>query len=70
MSAWPNWIYRLLDRYIFPLIPGFDAFMLSYVVSKAISKSLVLDFVKGEESFRGKVPWINAIKSPIMNMTP
>ncbi|KAK3390049.1 hypothetical protein B0H63DRAFT_538208 [Podospora didyma] len=62
MSAWRNGTYRVLDRYIIPAIPWFDGFFISKVVSPRISKMAVLDFVEGEESFKGKMPWKNGIK--------
>ncbi|KAK5654685.1 hypothetical protein OQA88_7009 [Cercophora sp. LCS_1] len=62
-SAWHNWAFRVADRYIFPRIPGLDNFLLTHVVAKGISKTLVLDFVEGEETFEGRVPWKKQIKA-------
>ncbi|KAI8626482.1 hypothetical protein F5Y19DRAFT_446762 [Xylariaceae sp. FL1651] len=64
MSAWRNWIYRLLDRYILPLIPGFDEFMLTNVLVGTMSESFVLNFVKSKEYFNGKIPWKYGIPPP------
>ncbi|RYP04849.1 hypothetical protein DL765_010029 [Monosporascus sp. GIB2] len=70
MSAWRNWKYRLLDRYLLPSIPGLDGFMLTYVIAGKISKGLVLNYVESGESFQGKVPWKNVIKSPNAKLAP
>ncbi|KAL1853167.1 hypothetical protein Daus18300_011906 [Diaporthe australafricana] len=70
MSAWSNWAYRLLDRYIFPAIPNFDDFMVTHLVSGLVSKTVVLDFVESEEPFQGKVPWKHAMRAPNIKSTP
>ncbi|KAK3317564.1 hypothetical protein B0T19DRAFT_293717 [Cercophora scortea] len=64
MSTWRTWAAWLQDRYIFPSIPGWDPFMIDHVLAKAISGSLVFDFVEAEEPFQGRVPWKHAIPSP------
>lgn len=64
MSAWGNCIFHLLDRYVLPAIPKMDEFAINYTVSGPVSKTLVLDFVKSEEPFQGKVAWKHAMKAP------
>lgn len=70
MSTWSNWVYCLLDRYVFPAIPNFDDFMVTHFVSGLVSKTLVLDFVESEEPFQGKVPWKHAMIAPTMKSSP
>ncbi|TGO15229.1 hypothetical protein BPAE_0584g00010 [Botrytis paeoniae] len=63
MSAWPNFWYGLLDRYIIPLIPGFDDMMMNHFAAPHIAKGQILDFVHSEEVFKGKVSWVYPIKA-------
>lgn len=69
MSAWSNWILRIIDRYVIPSIPGFDDFLLTRVVAGWVSRSPVLDFVECEEPFKGKVTWRHSMKSPVSKST-
>lgn len=64
MSAWENKINHILDRYVLPAIPKMDELALTYMISPAVSRTLVLDFVESEEPFQGKIPWKHAIKPP------
>lgn len=57
-----------MDRYILPMIPRLDKLLLNHIAAKHISKSLVLDFVEGEEVFHGRVPWENKIKQTSMKL--
>ncbi|TGO44204.1 hypothetical protein BOTNAR_0897g00010 [Botryotinia narcissicola] len=63
MSAWPNFWYGLLDRHIIPLIPGFDDMIMNYLAAPHIAEGKILDFVRSEEVFKGKVPWVYPIKA-------
>ncbi|KAI3390478.1 hypothetical protein diail_9555 [Diaporthe ilicicola] len=69
MSAWSNWMNRLLDRYVFPAIPKFNEFVITHFISGWVSKTLVFDFVESEEPFQGKVPWKHAMKAPNVKLT-
>lgn len=62
MSAWSNCFNHLLDRYVLPVIPKFNEFVITYVLAGLISKTLVLDFVESEEPFKGKIPWKQSMK--------
>ncbi|KAM3156549.1 FAD-dependent monooxygenase sdnN [Botrytis cinerea] len=63
MSAWPNLWYRLLDRYIIPLIPGFDNMIMNYFAAPHIAQGQILEFIHSEEPFKGKVPWVYSIET-------
>ncbi|KAH8660288.1 FAD binding domain-containing protein [Xylariales sp. PMI_506] len=67
VSAWSNNANWFLDRYVLGRIPGLDAFLINKIISPLICKSLVLDFVEGNEVFKGKQPWEYALKSPAIN---
>lgn len=64
MSAWRNCIMHLLDRYVLPAIPKMDEFAITHMVSGPVSRTLVLDFIEGEEPFQGTVAWKHAMKNP------
>lgn len=64
LCAWPNTTYWLVDQYVIPFIPCFNNLLMRIKGSPAISKTLVLDFVEGEEPFEGKIPWVHRIKKP------
>jgi 2-polyprenyl-6-methoxyphenol hydroxylase-like FAD-dependent oxidoreductase len=68
MTTWNNWLNWLLDRYILSSIPGFDDFMVTKVMAGPISRSFVLNFVKADESYQGKVPWKHVMTSSGMDV--
>ncbi|KAF7911268.1 uncharacterized protein EAF01_002775 [Botrytis porri] len=63
MSAWPNFLYGLLDRHVIPLIPSFDDMMTNHFAATHIVQGRILDFVHSEEVFKGKVSWVYPIKA-------
>ncbi|KAI1342603.1 hypothetical protein F5Y15DRAFT_309925 [Xylariaceae sp. FL0016] len=64
LSAWPDMKSWLLDYWIMWLMPAWlEALMVTWKVCTRICRGLVLNFVHGDEPFKGSWPWAHAIPS-------
>ncbi|KAK7752497.1 hypothetical protein SLS62_005465 [Diatrype stigma] len=58
MSSWSNWAYRLFDRYIMPVIAGFDKLMVTLIVAGNIVKCLALNIVESKKPLLRRISYV------------
>jgi 2-polyprenyl-6-methoxyphenol hydroxylase-like FAD-dependent oxidoreductase len=63
LCAWPSNFYWFLDTFIFAGIPYLESLLFRFVMSRANSRGLALNFIKGSEPFQGSLPWVHPISS-------
>ncbi len=57
LSAWETVIQWIMGRYVLRFIPFLHQFFANYGTTERLREQRPLDFVPGDEPFRGKVPW-------------
>ncbi|KAH7329633.1 hypothetical protein B0I35DRAFT_404824 [Stachybotrys elegans] len=58
--AWASTWYYLLSQYL--ITPFVEHVLYRYLVSRSLRAALVLDYVSGEEPFKGFLSWFNPIR--------
>ena len=64
MQAWANPLYFFLSKYVTPYALV-ERLMVGFFISKAMSQAPVLNYVPGEEPFKGEVAWLNPIPAQV-----
>ncbi|KAK7398623.1 hypothetical protein QQX98_011983 [Neonectria punicea] len=64
MQAWANPLYFFLSKYVTPYALV-ERLMVGFFISKAMSQAPVLNYVPGEEPFKGEVAWTNPIPARV-----
>ncbi|CAJ2512077.1 Uu.00g077020.m01.CDS01 [Anthostomella pinea] len=64
-GVWHSRLYWLADRYILPWLPvGPLSWAFARMLSANLRSAQVLDFVEGEEPFKGSMPWVHPMARP------